>query len=101
MAMPPELMAALQGAPSASADDQNASVTSREDGSDLDLVRHAIQALQLYAERTHDDQELQVVHKAIVALQGILAGHAKNQDAALGISPALKHVRRVSRGSGY
>jgi len=30
--------------------DPNASVTSREQGGDLDLVRDAIQALQLYAE---------------------------------------------------
>jgi hypothetical protein len=85
----------------ATADDPNASVTSRETGSDLDLIRHAIQPLQLYAERTHDDQELAAVHQCIVNLQKLLADHAKNRDAAIGITPALKHVRRVSRGAGY
>jgi hypothetical protein len=49
----------------------------------------------------HDDIELAAVHKCIVALQNILADHAKNRDAALGTTPALKHVRRVTRGSGY
>jgi hypothetical protein len=76
-----------------------ASVTSREEGSDLDLVRHAIQALQLYAERTHDDQELAAVHACIVNLQKILATHAKNADAAMGTTPAMKHIRRVVGGN--
>lgn len=58
-------------------------------------------ALQAFAENNHDDQELAKVHKCIVALQSILAEHAKNRDAALGTTPALRHVRRVSRGSGY
>jgi hypothetical protein len=82
------------------AHEPTASVTSREQGGDLDLVRHAIQALQLYAERTHDHQELAAVHKCIVALQNILASHAKNQDAAMGTTPAMKHIRRVA-GGGY
>jgi hypothetical protein len=73
-----------------------ASLTSRDDGSDLDHVRTAIQALQLYAEGNHDDVELAKVHKCIVALQSILADHASNKDAAMGVTPALKHVRRVS-----
>jgi hypothetical protein len=82
------------------AHDPTASVTSSEEGSDLDLVRHAIQALQLYAERTHDDQELAAVHACIVNLQKILATHAKNADAAMGTTPAMKHIRRVA-GGGY
>lgn len=117
MGVPPELMAALQGAPpdagpaggppGATAPPgphdvpANASITSRDEGSDLDHIRTAIMALQAYAEGTHDDQELAAVHKCIVALQNILAGHAKNMDAAVGMMPTLKHVRRVTRGSGY
>ena len=77
------------------------SITSRVSGDDLDHIRTAIQALQLYAEGNHDDMELAKVHKCIVALQSNLADHAKNRDAALGTTPALRHVRRVSRGSGY
>jgi hypothetical protein len=74
------------------------SITSGDTGEDLDHPRTAIQALQLYAEGNHDDVELAKVHKCIVALQSILADHASNRDAAMGITPALKHVRRV-RGS--
>jgi hypothetical protein len=37
------------------------------------------------------------VHKAIVLIQWILADHAKNRDAALGMSPALRHIRRTSQ----
>jgi hypothetical protein len=79
----------------------NSSITSRDEGSDLDHVRTAIMALQAYAENNHDDQELEKVHKCIVALQSILADHAKNKDAAMGVTPTLRHVRRVTRGSGY
>src|SRR5262249_27936032 len=78
-----------------------AGITSRDDGSDLDHIRTAILALQIFAEGNHDDQELAAVHKCIVALQGVLADHAKNRDPAVGVTPAVKHVRRVSRGSGY
>ena len=80
---------------------QTAGITSRDDGSDLDHIRTAILALQIYAEGSHDDQELATVHQCITNLQKILAGHASNRDAALGVTPTLKHVRRVTRGSGY
>jgi hypothetical protein len=78
-----------------------ASITSRDSGSNVDHVRTAILALQAYAEGLHDDVELQAVHKCIVALQGILADHARDRSAAMGESPAMRHVRRVTRGSGY
>lgn len=78
-----------------------ASVTSAHSGGDLDHLRTAILALQLYAEGLHDDQELVPVHQCIVDLQKILAGHAKNRDAALGITPAMKHVRRVAARGGH
>jgi hypothetical protein len=78
-----------------------ASITSRDSGSNVDHVRAAILALQAYAEGLHDDVELQAVHKCIVALQGILADHARDRSAAMGESPAMRHVRRVSRGPGY
>jgi hypothetical protein len=81
---------------------QGEGITSRHDGTDLDHIRTAILALQLYAEQETDDQELATVHKCITQLQQILASDAKNRDAALGVTPALKHVRRVSRrGAGY
>jgi len=77
-----------------------AGITSQHDGSDLDHIRTAILALQIYAEGETDDQELAIVHSCILNLQKILASDAKNRDAAMGVTPALKHVRRVSRGAG-
>jgi hypothetical protein len=93
--VPPDAPA---GAPSGA---PTASITSDHAGSDVDHVRTAILALQLYAEGNHDDQELAAIHKCIVALQNILASHAKDRDAALGTTPALRHVRRTTRGAGY
>jgi hypothetical protein len=89
------------GAPPGAPPAPTGSVTSRDEGSDLDHIRTAIQALQLYAEGMHDDVELAKSHKCIVALQPILADDASNKDAAMGVTPALKHVRRVSGGGGY
>jgi hypothetical protein len=116
MGVPPEHMAALQGGPPDTAAPRggppdptagrvdvpaNAAITSRDEGSDLDHIRTAILALQAYAEGIHDDVELAAVHKCITALQNILAGHSKNKDAAMGTTPAMKHIRRTSRGAGY
>jgi hypothetical protein len=56
-------------------------------------------ALRVYAEGSHDDQELAEVHKCITQLQSILADHASDRDAAMGTTPALRHVRR--RAAGY
>jgi hypothetical protein len=106
--IPPDLAAALGGPPTGAGNGPpgvdvpaGASITSRDEGSDLDHIRTAIHALQAYAEGSHDDQELAAVHKCIVAPQNILAGHAKTKDAAMGVTPTLRHVRRVTRGSGY
>jgi hypothetical protein len=102
--VPPDLAAMLQGAPPDAAPHDvpaNAAITSRDEGSDLDHIRTAILALQAYAGNNHDDQELAKVHKCITALQSILADHAKNRDAAMGTTPAMKHIRHTSRGAGY
>ena len=55
-------------------------------------------ALQHFAEQTHDDVELAKGHKCIVGLQSILADHAQGKDKALGLTPALQHVRRQRQG---
>jgi hypothetical protein len=74
-------------------------ITSPHQGNRLDLIRTALMALQHYAEQETDDQEIATVHKCMLALQNILATHAKNRDAAMGITPALQHTRRVSGGN--
>ena len=73
-------------------------ITSDHSGGLLDFIRQAIMALQHFAEQTSDDVELAKVHKCIVGLQSILADHAQGKDKALGLTPALQHVRRQSRG---
>ena len=73
-------------------------ITSDSTGGALDFIRHAILSLQHFAEITTDDQELAKVHKCITALQSILADHAAGRDAAMGTTPALKHVRRSTQG---
>ena len=75
---------------------QNAAITSDHTGGLLDFIRQAILALQHFAEQTNDDAELAKVHKCIVALQSILADHASDRDAAMGVTPSLRHVRRTS-----
>jgi hypothetical protein len=62
------------------------------------LIRTAILALQHFAEQTNDDVELAKVHKCIVGLQSIIADHASTKDKALGMTPALQHVRRSTQG---
>ena len=66
-------------------------------GGQLDFIRTAIMALQHF-EQTNDDIELAKVHKCIVGLQSILADHASTKDKALGMTPALQHVRRATQG---
>jgi hypothetical protein len=75
-----------------------ATITSKDSGGQLDHVRTAIMALQIFAEHSHDDVEIHAVHKCITALQKILADHASDRDAAMGTTPALKHVRRQAAG---
>jgi hypothetical protein len=77
----------------------NAAITSDHTGGALDFIRTAIMALQHFAEQTDDDQELAQVQKCIVNLQQI-AGHAKDREAALGMTPAMRHVKRAT-GASY
>jgi hypothetical protein len=102
LALDPALAALAGGGDSAPPAGNNGppetSITSKHSGDPIDdHITTAIEALQLAAEAEQDDQELLELHKAITSLQKILSGHSKNADAAMGVSPALKHVRRVSR----
>jgi hypothetical protein len=62
----------------------------------LDFIRIAILSLQHFAEQTNDDTELAAVHKCITHLRQILAGHAKDREAALGMTPAMRTVKRAT-----
>jgi hypothetical protein len=61
----------------------------------------ALMSVQMWLEHNQDDQDAHAVMKCFVALQGVLADQAKRRDAATGITPALQHVRRVTRWAGY
>jgi hypothetical protein len=58
--------------------------------------RTAILSLQHFAEQTSDDAELAAVHKCIAQLQQILAEHSKDREAAMGMTPAMRTVKRAS-----
>jgi hypothetical protein len=73
-------------------------ITSDHQGGLLDHIRTAIMSLQHFAEQATDDQDIHTVTKCIVGLQSILADHAKGADAAMGTTPALKHVRQRTQG---
>lgn len=73
-------------------------LTSDHSGGLLDFVRTAILSLQHFAEQSNDDADIHAVTKCIAALQAILAGAAKDRGAAIGETPAVRHVRRASSG---
>ena len=98
MSVPPELVQALQGGgPPSPRGGPAESITSNEDGSSNDMIRVAIRSLQHWLELNDNDADAAKVQKCIVGLQGVLADHQKDREAALGISPALRHVRRSSQ----
>jgi hypothetical protein len=72
------------------------SITSDHSGDPNDPIRTMIMAGQMWLEQNRDDLDAHVVMKCVVALQGVLADHAKAKDAAMGVTPALRHVRRAS-----
>jgi hypothetical protein len=69
-------------------------ITSDHTGGQLDFIRTAIISLQHFAEQTNDNAELAAVHASITKLQQILAGHAKDREAALGMNRAMRPVKR-------
>jgi hypothetical protein len=95
-----DLAGLLGGAPPPAGADAkaNAAVTSDHTGGLLDFVRQAILSLQHFAEQTNDDAELAQVHKLIAGCQQLLAGHAKDRESALGMTPSMRTVKRSSSG---
>jgi hypothetical protein len=77
------------------------SITSPHQGDKNDPLRTAIMALQHAAELESDGKDIQTIQKAIVIVQGVLANNASDADAAMGVTPALRHVRRVQAGGNF
>lgn len=77
------------------------STTSDHQGDPTYALRTALMALQMWLEGNKDDQDAHAVMKCVVALEGVLADHAKGRDAAMGINPGLQHVRRQAQATRY
>lgn len=94
MMMPPGIGAPGmdQGPPPA----EGPPLSSPEDGSNLDYLRTAIEAVKSYAEQEDDDQNLALAMKLLSGLQQILANEAKLGETAMGISPQAKYLAKQS-----
>jgi len=117
MSVPPDMMAALQGAagpqggdpsmmggapapaPEAPAED-GGSLYGQGGGDNVEALRAALDALQQYAQEEDDDQNIQVVLKCLTALQAILADEQKMMDGALGGKVDARGMRRLGGQAG-
>jgi hypothetical protein len=74
-------------------------VTGPHSGGLLDFPREAVLALQHFAEQSQDDQDIAIANDLIAQIQKkLIAPHAKDRDAALGIGPAHRAARRAKQG---
>lgn len=118
MAVPPELMALLQGgqgapppgmdpamggpAPEAApapAEEPGGGLYGSSGGDNVEGLRAALDALQIYAQEEDDDQHIQTVLKCVAALQAILAEEQKMQDGLMGGKMDPRAIRRATGGS--
>lgn len=114
MAVPPELMALLQGGgapggdPAAAMDAAGAPPEEAGPsplyggggigGDNTEALRAALDSLQMYAESEDDEQNIQTVLKCVTALQAILAEEQKMVDGAMGGKADPRAMRRLSGG---
>lgn len=66
---------------------------------ELEKLNAAAQAMHEYIAIETDPQDQASGAKILALIQGMLGGREKEQDAALGISPALKFVQRQQRSA--
>lgn len=114
MAVPPELMAALQGggaappgmpppgaqAPAPGGAPSEGGLYGAGGNEGQEALRAALDALQIYAQGEDDDANIQVVLKCVTALQGILAEEQKMQDGLMGGKMDPRALRRAGAGGG-
>jgi len=60
------------------------------------FIDAAIESLRAHNEHERDPEDAAQVSKFVAGLRGIKAKRAKERDAAMGIGPKEKHVRRAS-----
>jgi hypothetical protein len=113
MAVPAELMAALQGgggaapmeppmeeAPVEEAPAGSPMYGAGPSGGNVERLRAALDALAEYSQDEDDEQHVQTVLKCVTALQAILAEEQKMIDGALGGKADPRAMRRLSGGGG-
>jgi hypothetical protein len=110
MAVPAELMAALQGgggAPAEAAPPEGDLAAGSAlygsgglGGDNTEALRAALDSLQMYAEGEDDEKNIQTVLKCVTALQAILAEEQSMVDGALGGKADPRAMRRLSGGAG-
>ena len=121
MAVPPELMALLQGGGAAGGDPMAAGAPASADpdtqpegspmygggglgGDNTEALRSALDSLAQYAQGEDDEQNVQVVLKCVTALQAILADEQKMVDGAMGGKADPRAMRRLggaAQGPAY
>jgi hypothetical protein len=102
--IPPELLAMLTGGaggepePDDAALDEQFGIGGEEEespGSPADALRDVLGGLQGYMDVEQDDEDLAVAAKVFAQLQSLLAKQQKERDAALGVGPAQRLLRRA------
>lgn len=109
MAIPPELMQALQaggGPPDAGGPPPlpgggggGGQPGVAEDPQFTQLIKSAVRALRQAADTGEDDQDKALAAECMSKLQGLLGTHQKQQEAALGMTDVHRGVRRAVRGA--
>lgn len=100
MAVPPELMAMMQGGgmpPPGMAMGPPPMGPEMEEGPPQDtasFIQDLIEHARQYDEIERDPQDLAVMAKIIAQLRQLLAAQQKEADAAMGVGPAAKFLRR-------
>lgn len=105
--IPPELLALLGaggGAPEeqapAAPPEGDAGLYGAGGGDNVEALRAALDALEMYAKEEDDDGNIQIVLKCMTALQGILADEQKMLDSAMGGKADPRSLRRVAAQQG-
>jgi hypothetical protein len=104
--IPPELLAMLTGGAGGEPElddaalDEQFGIGGEEEeaeespGSPADALRDVLGGLQGYMDIEQDDEDLAVAAKVLAQLQSLLAKQQKERDAALGVGPAQRVLRR-------
>ncbi|GIV03969.1 MAG: hypothetical protein KatS3mg015_2799 [Fimbriimonadales bacterium] len=102
--IPPDLLAALRGGEAGGALEpapgDEGGLYGSAGGDNVEALRAALDALEMYAKGEDDEQNIQVVLKCITALQGILAEEQKMLDGALSGRLDPRSLRRVAAQQG-